>query len=465
VTSTQVGTPSSYLGQEAEKERRPTPLPSTTARLAWYVLVAAVLSAMLSRTLVAYAAAPPVVNFAHFPLVGLAYVLARRRSRLRAVRNAERLLVVSAILTAASWMGGTDSSLLRAMLLWPVLMEPFVVILTIYHLSGQGMPSRWARYLAVSIVLAEVPIALGQALTSGIGDAVQGTLVGQGAGHHVLGLMGLAVALTGLADLVMGQGRLWSWSGAMVAGGFSLGILTDVKQGLALFLVVAALVGVIGLRRRSHLSSRALATLAAVATLVILAASLNTFSLALREPWRASAFLDAKTAAFTTSTELMAEAPVGYLVGLGPGTTYTRVAWLTSPLGADSFLQRLDLETTAVAARLAEEWRRNPLWQASSATSPFSTWTGVFGDLGALGLLAYAGLWWLLARVAIRFGADGPGALGLVVFSILLGILFNWLEEPQYVLTVGLLIGAATALDRSLEEDRGAPVLSPPGPS
>ncbi|MGH8874250.1 MAG: hypothetical protein ACRDVM_03225, partial [Acidimicrobiia bacterium] len=393
-----------------------------------------------------------------FPLVGLAYTLARRRSRVRAIRTGERLVVLSAVLTAASWLGGSDSSLLRTMLLWPVLMEPFVVILTVCHLSAQGLPSRWARHLAVGIVLAEVPVAASQALAFGIGDAVQGTLVEQGAGHHVLGLMGLAVALVGLADLVMGQASLRSWSGAMVVGGFSLGVLTDVKQGLALFFLVAALLMAIGLRRRSRISSRTLVTVGTVAALVALVAVLNTFSLAAREPWRASSFLGAKGAALATSTELMAKAPMGYLVGLGPGTTYTRVAWLTSPLGEDSFLQRFELQPTAVTARLAEEWIRNPLWLASSVSSPFSTWTGVYGDLGTLGLLAYAALWWLPMRVASRSDTEKLGVRVLVVFSVCLGLLFNWLEEPQYVLTVGLLIGAAIATGVPMHWGRYPPV-------
>ncbi|MGH9168419.1 MAG: hypothetical protein ACRD02_11410, partial [Acidimicrobiia bacterium] len=306
-----------------------------TPRVAWYLLLAAVLSAMLSRTAVAFAGLPTVVNFVHFPLVLAAYAVARRPVTSGWIRTAERLLVVSAILTATSWIGGSDSSLIRALLLWPVLMEPFIVMLTIWHLTASGMPAAWPRLLAVGIVLAEVPIALVQGALLGTGDAVRGTLIQQGAGHHVLGLMGLAVALWGLGSIVSGASRVRWLSGATVVGGFSLGILTDVKQGVAVFLVVAVFLGLGTLRGRFR-SSRAVLALALVSLLVVLVSAFDTFAILSREPGRATSVVEAKTASLALSSGLMREAPVSFLVGLGPGTTFTRVAWLTSPLGEES---------------------------------------------------------------------------------------------------------------------------------
>ncbi|MGH8873659.1 MAG: hypothetical protein ACRDVM_00155 [Acidimicrobiia bacterium] len=433
---------------------QPSTILPMTPRVAWYLLLAAVLSAMLSRTAVAFAGLPAVVNFVHFPLVLAAYAVARRPVTSGWIRTAERLLVVSAILTATSWIGGSDSSLIRALLLWPVLMEPFIVMLTIWHLTASGMPAAWPRLLAVGIVLAEVPIALVQGALLGTGDAVRGTLIQQGAGHHVLGLMGLAVALWGLGSIVSGASRVRWLSGATVVGGFSLGILTDVKQGVAVFLVVAVFLGLGTLRGRFR-SSRAVLALALVSLLVVLVSAFDTFAILSREPGRATSVVEAKTASLALSSGLMREAPVSFLVGLGPGTTFTRVAWLTSPLGEESFLQSFDLEPTPVVLSLSREWMTNPAWVASSASSPFSTWTGVFGDLGILGLTAYAALWWLPWRMA-GGGDRGNRARSVILFSVMLGLLFNWLEEPQFVIVAGLLIGAESA-----PKPGGADELSP----
>ncbi|MGH8935437.1 MAG: hypothetical protein ACRDXD_04080 [Acidimicrobiia bacterium] len=436
------------------------PSPKAAARLAWSVLVVAVLFAMLSRTAVALSGAPAVVNFLHFPLVGLAYTLARRRSRVRAIRTGERLLALSAILTAASWLGGSDSSLLRTMLLWPVLMEPFVVILAVWHLSAQGIPSRWARYLAVGIVLAEVPIAVGQALAFGIGDAVQGTLVQQGAGHHVLGAIGLMVALAALATLMNGQASSRSIAIPAILGGFLLAVITDMKQGVAVFFLVLPFLVLRGLRQRritvrgfASAFPRALGAAALAAALGFGAIFFNQgFRLAVTEPWRLPTTLEAKTAALSLSLAAMAENHIAYLVGLGPGTTFTRVAWLSSPLGEQSFLYALRLKPTPITLEMTNALVSNPLWMASSLSSPFSTWTGVFGDLGLLGLLTYAGLWWVSWRAARKSG-QGLAAQAVILFTAALGFLFNWMEEPVLVMTAALVIGGTTSVQETPDDE------------
>jgi hypothetical protein len=424
----------------------------SSSQLAWPLLVAGVLAAVTSRVVVALTGLPGLVNFLHVPLVFAAYLLSRSRVPDRPTRTAERLLALSAALTVASWAGSVHSSLLRTLLLWPILAEPILVILTIWHLSAAGFPAGAARRLGMAVVLGQLPIALAQAVWLGIGDPVQGTLVRQGAGHHVLGAMGLIVTLAALAALFSGRRPVLSFTGAAAAGGFVLSVLSDMKQGIAVFFLVGLFLLVRGLRERRRVRgirpiarSAWLSAAAGLAVLALVVLTLNTFVILAREPWRFNAPLEAKGSAIASISEAMNRNPIGYLVGLGPGTTATRIAWLSAPMAAQgSFVQGLGLQPTPIATELTFEWANNPRWAQSSVSSPFSTWIGVFGDLGFLGLAALAALWWLPWRTARR-SPEGLGPQAVILFTVVLGLLFNWMEEPILMITAALLIGAQSA--------------------
>jgi hypothetical protein len=413
--------------------------------------VAGVLAAVTSRVMVAWAGLPGVVNFLHFPLLFAAYLLSRDRAPHRPTRTVERLLAMSAALTVASWAGSVQSSFVRTLLLWPILAEPILVILTIWHLSAAGFPAGAARRLGMAVVLGQLPIALAQAVSLGIGDPVQGTLVRQGAGHHVLGAMGLMVALAALAALFSGRRPVLSSTGAAAAGGFVLAVLSDMKQGIAVFFLVGLFLLVRGLRERRRVRgvrpiarSTWLSAAAGLTVLALVVMILNTFVILAREPWRFNAPLEAKGAAIASISEAMNRNPIAYLVGLGPGTTATRIAWLSAPLATQGSLQGLGLQPTPIATELTFEWANNPRWWQSSVSSPFSTWIGVFGDLGFLGLAAMAALWWLPWRSARR-SPEGLGPQAVILFTVVLGLLFNWMEEPILMITAALLIGAQSA--------------------
>jgi chromate transport protein ChrA len=70
--------------------------------------------------------------------------------------------------------------------------------------------------------------------------------------------------------------------------------------------------------------------------------------------------------------------------------------------------------------------------------------SGIYGDLGVLGLIAIVLLWWIPWSVARR-SPEGLGAQAVILFTLLLGLFFNWMEEPILVIVAAVLIGAETA--------------------
>lgn len=403
---------------------------------------------------------PPAVNFLHLPVLFGSYLLSRVRPHSTRLRVLEVMMAVFTVLTFASFVGSDDSSILRTALLWPVLIEAFIVIATIWHLAESGLQSEAPKRLALALVLIQVPLAIGQALMFGIGDEVQGTLVNQGAGHHVLGAMGLVAALAGFAAIVVGRAPIRSVYGFAVLGGFVLAVLSDMKQGLVVFFVVA--VGLVLARRGRHDRSplrgpsQAVVRLVSILSIVALAFTAvawnQGFATVASESWRFDAVVEAKSAALVMSSELMQEQPHSFLVGLGPGTTFTRVAWLSSPLGRDSYLESFGLSTSETSTRMASEWLSNPAWRSSSVSSPFSSWTGILGDLGLFGLAAYAGLWWAV-WYGYRDSSEKVEVRAVLVFLVLLGGLFNWLEEPVLGIVAALMVGGSAAPAKELVKE------------
>ena len=199
--------------------------PKGSALFAWYLLIAGVLMLFLSRASVAFAAIPTAINFVHFPLIFGAFVLSRSDHRTSAQRAGERILLISLVLAFAAVIGSTATPALQTALVWAVLVEPIVVILTVWNLTTRGHPVQAPRNLALFVVLAQFPLAIVQWVLFGRGDNVQGLLVNQGAGHHLLGALGLVVAVVALNRLLTNSSTTIWLAVLVLAAGITLPLL------------------------------------------------------------------------------------------------------------------------------------------------------------------------------------------------------------------------------------------------
>ena len=73
---------------------------------------------------------------------------------------------------------------------WLLFAEPFLLLYAIMK-SSPFVMNKLLQKLALIIPVAQIPFSIYQALHIGIGDSVQGTFAGQGAGHHVMGAISL----------------------------------------------------------------------------------------------------------------------------------------------------------------------------------------------------------------------------------------------------------------------------------
>lgn len=419
----------------------PDPRRFVVNRIAVALLVGGAVATVVSRPLVAYGGLPAHANYLHFVGVALAVMLLLSPRNAAVALGVRRWLGLMLFATIASWMWNGGQSLFAAALSWMVLAEPLMIVAATAELVRRGVDPRYFQITAISIVLVQLPFALLQLARYGIGDPVQGLLVQQGAGHHVFGFMAVVLALWALGRVISGDAvRPWR-EFALLSVGFIVGVITDTKQGVAAFVVVSALLVIAPDRRkqlrRSGVGRRAVAVVA-LGCLLFVGMQLNASSDEIGNVSRRDNFVDVKAEATREYVSAMAAEPGGLLLGLGPGRTATRLAWLSIN---DGTLRSLGITPSDITMRLAAVWN-DPRNDSSSAASPFFTWLGLFGDGGLLGLGAYCAAWSVVWRMS-RGTPSEMTVKGIIVLVFGLGVLFNWMEEPALMATAGLLIGAS----------------------
>jgi hypothetical protein len=411
----------------------------------WWV-IAALGTATLSRLLVAWGLAPSLLNFCHFPLVVGAAAIAIIKPSPTAHRTANALgfgVLGLLLLCLLSWLvGGGEPA--RPFFAWLVLCEPFLLVYAI--LRCPPPPQAAARMWGMIMGLAAIQFVLGlyQSVAIGTGDTVQGTFIGQGAGAHIAGaicLTGVMIAVARSPHETTRLGRL-AW---LAAAGllFLIPILGDANQATAAFLPA---IGIIFLSSRGLKVSQLI--LPGVGILAVVYAGFLFYPplQRLADKDILSRGIRGKTEAVAWVAGAMSHSAAGWIVGLGPGNTVSRVALLSvgATVKGDSPIRLLGLKMAPITGDLLLKTKNNWMYASSSAWSGISSWLGLLGDLGIAGVALYL---WIAFRLWSASGGDGGWqagvARGTLLMVGLLGGLFSWLEEPGYTLVAATVVGLA----------------------
>lgn len=418
-----------------------------------YVALFALGLATFSRLLESGLGFPRAVNWIHFPLVCIAFAGSLRRVEKDAVpvlAGVFALLLVFAISALVNRAGA-----INALLGYLLLAEPFLLLAVLINTPPSAALARAVATSVLFFALAQIPIALfqwPQAIALKNPDYVQGSFRGMGAGAHVLGAISMAAAFYIL--WAFPRRRLWLRA-SLAAALFGLVAASDSKQ-----VILAFAVGYVLVELRKIGSWRAAARLGAQVLLFSGATYLvfRWFDPRLYLQEVASVLRDfaRKFEVFTLITDRF-DAPAGWIFGLGPGHTVSRMGgWLIDeywhllePLGAT----RTDLHEQAMHL----PWMVSRI---SSLYQPMFSWAGIFGDLGLAGIAVYGGL---LCAIYARIGADRVARLLLIVV-VLLGFIFDWLEEYNFMLFIAAVIGQRWLASRSGQSESelgGTRVRSP----
>lgn len=128
--------------------------------------------------------------------------------------------------------------------------------------------------------------------------------------------------------------------------------------------------------------------------------------------------------------------PLNWLLGLGPGHTVSRLgAWFLRDYA--SILGPLGSTTTSIGQQSMDFVAGFWLTSGSSLFSPIFGWSGLWGDLGLLGLASYLYLGYLTWR---HFGLDDISKVTLLSVFVI-GCIFTQMEEPGYTLSIAVILG------------------------
>lgn len=298
----------------------------------------------------------------------------------------------------------------------------------------------WLIFLGLALV--QVPIAVFQWATLGASDPVQGTLYAKGAGAHLLGGV-----LTLCVLMLMSRPReVPRWTLATLPLMIGVALFADAKSPL----LAGALGAVVWsasplgsrIRLRRWRTATALLGVALVGTTLFVYHAGQTARLFLFEAARGR-WGKAVVASYLWNR--MSAEPASLTFGLGPATTVSRASFMTTDLllKPESPVRLLGLRPSSIALEAAGTVKARLGWIVpTSFNSAQSSALGLLGDLGLVGVAVYG---WLVLRVirALRRSPErtaGAALAGWMMF-VILGIIFDWWEEPPFTGYLAMLTG------------------------
>jgi hypothetical protein len=391
---------------------------------------------------------PNILNFVFFPVL-LFGNLVIRRGRSKAQSRLDNAVLVVTLALAASTVANLANPL-TAILLWAALITPFLLIRLAVSQGSAAHSLSLDRLIIIFLFVQGAVIGFERFVLGKTGDAAQGFLTGQGAGHHVVGFIGMGTALYLAMRLIEEpetRGQLAMYVAVFV--GVAMAYITGTMQSFLAGAVVAVSFLITRRLRRPMWPAIAVTIGLALATLALwpsfTPSGMN---------WYGPEYFANKGQTVNAIADQYGQQPYQVFFGLGPGESATKVAWTGA--GGGNLIASLRIEPGGVATDLLGVELSKPSYRSSSLTSTWATWLGVWGDLGLLGLLAYGWAWWAMARLTLGRLPRLRAGLHVVAFLVLLGFFYSWLEEPVLTIFLGLPVAASIVRARRLSEPPAA---------
>ncbi len=423
----------------------------------WVLIAVAAALPWVSRLLTTRDLIPRLFDFADFGLVVLALVVAvishassSRRLPPGSVWILRGIGLFAGAIVLSGVINGSPLDRLLAGLL--LTLEPFLLLAAVLF-ANPGPRGRMALFAVIAVICAvQVPVAVAQSFTSTDPDVVKGTILEAGAGHHVMAgglVVGLFAAIAWF--------KRWVFVLPIALAVLWVGVLADAKQVLFAapvgFIFASILIGAKSSQGLSKLAGRTIVVVAGfVVVLVTLAPSDAAFDM-IRKTRETGGGKPALTEALIGD---LANDPLQGAFGFGPGETVSRFGYLTTLLESKdgkSPTESLGLAQGELTEHYDDVVQTSGYVGDSSFSSGQSSLLGVVGDYGFLGLLALGIILWRVMVVLVRSGSRlALSALATWGMAIPLGYIFDWLEQPPFMLLVALLTGLA--LTEHVTEER-----------
>ena len=267
-------------------------------------------------------------------------------------------------------------------------------------------------------------------------DDVQGLFINLGAGHHVAGFVATLTAtyvffLTKLNNYI---------KFTIILILVSVNFLSDAKQVVLSFVIALFIFYLIRFIKTKNITY-ILKILFNTGLMIILIYILYSINKVYFSPYFSKNIdeikegLDLKFSIF----ELFKYYHYSYLnnfFGLGPGQTTSRLAIMIPDYQDFLFFNFSINELTNIIWIFQQSNYITATSTGSSLFAPFFFWGGIYGDIGSLGVLIYLILW----QQILKLNEYDEYSIFLVILVLLKGIVFNWPEEPPFILLIVSLL-------------------------
>ena len=267
-------------------------------------------------------------------------------------------------------------------------------------------------------------------------DDVQGLFINLGAGHHVAGFVATLTATYVFFLTKMNNYIKFTIILILV----SVNILSDAKQVVLSFVIALFIFYLIKFFKTKNITY-ILKILFNTGLMIILIYILYSINKVYFSPYFSKNIdeikegLDLKFSIF----ELFKYYHYSYLnnfFGLGPGQTTSRLALMIPDYQDFLFFNFSINELTNIIWIFQQSNYITATSTGSSLFAPFFFLGGIYGDIGSLGVLIYLILW----QQILKLNEYDEYSIFLVILVLLKGIVFNWPEEPPFILLIVSLL-------------------------
>jgi hypothetical protein len=426
----------------SSSDRKPLKKQKTDSTLL-YLLLFAFCSAFFPRLLL-LVKLPSLVSLYYLVIVPVIAIFILVKTR---VRDRLQITIAKELLFALGIFFGVniasailnEAGFINAFLNFLFFTIHFLFLIALISLSLTKEQLQQLRNFIIFASFTNLLLALFQGVTirSGNPDDVKGVFIGGGAGH----VLGTSVSLTfGIFYLVTAKNvPLW-FRGVVALATLVHMNMADAKQVMLFFMVAGVLFLLLKLKDISKVITYLIPT--ALFFYVFYWATQNIPALNAFNTWMRPEIYgpDGEATLLKTATFRIVptfyHSPLNHLLGLGPGHTVGRLGgWMLDNYA--SLLTPLGSTTHPASAAVWKASSASYLGNQSSMFSPLFGWAGIWGDLGWLGLISFACIWFVVwHRLCVS-----DASKFLVLTPLVSGFIFTQMEEPGYMIYVAMIVG------------------------
>ncbi len=397
-------------------------------------LILLVLAASFFPRIFTALGAPKIIDFFHFPCVILLYLMALPPSaskELRLLNLGIFFLFIAILISALANYAGIPNIILDFLL----LSEPFLFFYAMVSSKWSQKSIRRFKIALSFFVSIHVVIAYFQWFVLGLSaDDVEGVFLKMGAGSHIAGAVSMAA---GIYVLFAARHIVYVQRWVIFIALFFVVVFSDSKQVIVAFLTTVPLLILVEKVNVRFWFKIALGIVGSVAGLFLVAKTVFPALFIYLSLEKLEKGFSQKFTVFSVIGEHF-NSLICWLFGLGPGHTISRLGWLMTDYA--NWLKPLGATSTGITSLILFLNNSNYLSNPTTGSSVFSlmfSWAGLWGDLGLVGAVVYVCLWILVMKLFCVTTLDRFYVLSILIF----GLIFAWLEEPNFMLFMVSLIG------------------------